>query len=577
MPAPASRPKAFGWLYNHNPFYAISAVLMLFAVQSAYRETQIGMIDCGIMMAVLAGYTSLLAFIGVFIVRRGKVWEDARSIFVLLLILFLAVSISADDLFVKMESPLGGAALLTCGYVFSAVVSELVLCGARVRLALAYRLPYHLLLALFYVAPWWCAPTLHPRTNGELEWTILAFPVAAGVLLLTLLPAVRRGPVGVSDNGTPWSWPWFPWTAFGVVIAAVALRTFALSMTFGPSGPIWVTLSSGRQGIAYDTMWGPYFLIPPAFAVLVLFLEAGLVTRNETLIRRVLVATPLLLMLAFPWFTGAVFRGFLTQVTEKIGAPLWLAAWLQLALYASAWLRGVSKARGFLLASVAVFSIVGPGSMSLRTLTVPSPWPLAVVGAVLLVDGLWHRSSRICTAGASVLTSVLWISLPDSLLANFRMTICFHLLWIAIVAFGLAYRDRFAELLRMTGACLMPIASAVAMGGDAAQEVPVAWRVGYVLLLAATCLAIARIWRVRWYLFAFLSLIGIAGYGGTVIGFRGAVTLLGRKAMTSFLWSVAALLTAVLISAHKAGWLPERFSGRRLAASEDAKVESGES
>jgi hypothetical protein len=62
-------------LYNHTPFYAISTLLMLFAVRNAYGELNIGTIDCWIMMGVLAVYTVLLAIIGVLIVRLGKVWE----------------------------------------------------------------------------------------------------------------------------------------------------------------------------------------------------------------------------------------------------------------------------------------------------------------------------------------------------------------------------------------------------------------------------------------------------------------------------------------------------------------------
>jgi hypothetical protein len=174
----------------------------------------------------------------VLIVRLGKVWEDARSIALLLIMLFLAVSISADDLFVNMESTAGGGLLLLCGYIFSAVVLEAFLFGAKIRIGAPYRVPFYLLLALFYVAPWWCSPELHPRSAVALEWTIFLFPVAAAVLILGFFPAIRRGPQYVANNGTPWRWPLFPWTAVGVIVAAVAMRTFVLCMTFGPSGPI---------------------------------------------------------------------------------------------------------------------------------------------------------------------------------------------------------------------------------------------------------------------------------------------------------------------------------------------------
>ena len=85
---PTPRRSALGYLYNHNPFYVISAVLMLYAVRSAYGTLEIGMINTWIMMGVLAGYTLLLTLIGVLIVRWGQVWEDARAINLLLLLLF---------------------------------------------------------------------------------------------------------------------------------------------------------------------------------------------------------------------------------------------------------------------------------------------------------------------------------------------------------------------------------------------------------------------------------------------------------------------------------------------------------
>ena len=49
------------------------------------------------MMGVLAGYTLVLATIGVVIVRFGKVWDDARSILLLLLLLFLAVFLGCHE------------------------------------------------------------------------------------------------------------------------------------------------------------------------------------------------------------------------------------------------------------------------------------------------------------------------------------------------------------------------------------------------------------------------------------------------------------------------------------------------
>ena len=233
-----TRSSVVHWLWTNNPFYFISAFLMLYAVRATYGQLEIGAINCWVMMGVLAAYTTLLALVGISIVRWGGVWDDARSILLLLLLMFLAVSVSADDLFVQMESTTGAAALLGIGLAFSTIVLVCVLRGAGIRLGRAFLIPFFLFLALFYITPWWCSPELHPRSSSTLDWTIFLFPQVAALLCLTLLPAVRRGKEYFANNGTPWSWPVFPWVAFGVIAIAVILRSYALTLTFSQTGPI---------------------------------------------------------------------------------------------------------------------------------------------------------------------------------------------------------------------------------------------------------------------------------------------------------------------------------------------------
>lgn len=552
MSAPALRSPPLSWLYNHNPFYVISALLMLYSVRSGYGELEIGQINCWIMMGVLAGYTLLLAGIGVLIVRRGKVWEDARSIFVTVLLLFLAVSVSADDLFVSMESSLAGGLLLVCGYLFCAAVTEAVIRLSGIRLSALYRVPLHLMLALFYVAPWWCSPELHPRSVAELEWAIFLFPVSAAVILLMLWPAARRGPSFVAENGTPWGWPMFPWTVFAVISIAVALRTFALCMTFGPTGPIWIGLSSDLRSISFDTMWGPYFLVPPAFSILILLLEGSLAAGNRRLLQRLLWLAPALLLLAIPVSDGPVARGFLSQLVETLGSPVILALGLLMAFYVLAWLRDVRGAPIGLAAATLLLSVVGTQTIGVRTLMFPEPWPVYLVGGALLVAGLRQRSSQLSLLACALLTSATWLTLPDTDLAAWQNTICLHLMGAAIVAIGLGFRDEFAKALRWVGAGLFPVAAGAIM----TTEIPQAWQLGYVVLVVVVCYWIAIHWRVRAFLYAFTVLIAFGGYGAAVLAYHGVSGTIGKAATTAFGWSLAALLIAFLISAHKASWLP---------------------
>ncbi len=577
MSEPSPRSSLVRWLYTHNPFYAISAALMLYAVRAGYGKLQIGSINCWVMMGVLAAYTLLLAGVGVCIVRLGRVWEDARSILLLLLLFFLAVSISADDLFVKAATPGEGTALLVSGFLFSVAVSAGVIWGSRIRIGWEYAVPFVLYLALFFAMPWWCSPELHPRATRLLNWTVFLFPQVAALLNLTLLQAVRRGAKGVANNGTPWPWPWFPWTAFGVIAVAVVIRSFALAMTFGQTGPIWGDIKA-RSGIVFDTIWGPYFLIPFGLSVLLLLFEGALAAGNQVVARKTMLFSPSLLLLALPWSSGGAFQSFLIgKVTATIGSPLWWTTLLLLVFFGWALLRKVAGASVGFVSMIALLAFVGADTISLRTIGVAHPAPLFVAGTLLAITAAIRKSSAGCFAASAVLISALWLVLPATPIAAFRMTTCYHLLLLCCVLFGLIFRDRFSTLLRLTGAAWLPLTSLAMMSGYLAGDVPISWKLLYVFGATAICFNCAMLSHSKWYLYASTISTAVLGYGLMMLGFRRAASLVGSEAMTALSWSVATLLIGVLISAHKAQWLPKWLSpnwsnghGRKLAPAGDS-------
>jgi hypothetical protein len=550
------------FLYTHNPFYAISAVLMLYGVRTGWGSLEIGEINSWIMLGVLAGYTLVLAAIAICIIRWGKVWDDARSLLLLLTLLFLAVSISADDLFVKSPSMLAGAALMLGGFVGSSLVSEIVLRGSRIRLSWLYRGPYHLMLGLFFAAPWWCSPELHPRTTAQLEWMIFLFPCAAAALFLMLIPAVRRGAAGVAHDGTPWPWPWYPWSLFGMIAAATAFRSFVLSMTFAPLGPIWKDPGNSISSINFETIFGGWFLVPLAAALLFLVLEASIASSNARLQQRVMSMAPGLLLLALPFGRSDAFLGFLQRFQDVCGSPIWLTLGLVLALYARAWVAGVPHAMAAFTTTMLAFSVVGRETVGLETLTVPQPAPLVAVAALLMLVGVRQRSSMVCAFAATLLTVALWMILPRTLAADFRATICYHVAWMSVVAIGLAVRDANSVLLRLIGALQMPLTALLVFASPRAEAVPLSWRVGYVVAIAVAAFVIGWTLREYWYRMAFVAMSASLVLGGLLLAYRQAASAVGRPTMAAMTWSFAALLIACLISASKAQWIPPRIVQR---------------
>ena len=87
-------------------------------------------------------------------------------------------------------------------------------------------------------------------------------------MTLTLLPAVRRGSSLVRKNGTPWSWPWYPWPVFFFLAIGICCRSYVLTLSF-----------QAAHGL--ETSFSFYYLTPFFFAVLVLLSEIGFVENDN--------------------------------------------------------------------------------------------------------------------------------------------------------------------------------------------------------------------------------------------------------------------------------------------------------
>ena len=108
--------------------------------------------------------------------------------------------------------------------------------GLRIRLPALFRLPFHLMLALLFLYPLCLVPGFFFSSHDTIlkSWRVFLFSPAVALVLISLLPAVRRGPSYVGNNGTPWNWPWFPWTALGTVIVGLCIRSYAITLSFDP-------------------------------------------------------------------------------------------------------------------------------------------------------------------------------------------------------------------------------------------------------------------------------------------------------------------------------------------------------
>jgi hypothetical protein len=536
-------------LYTHNPFYVISADLIFIGLRMSFDPSAKDF-DTWALISGLAGYTLLLATTACLLVRFGKVWDDMRSVLLLVVMMFLAISLTIDD--VLILRPWLGLALAVGGLAFAVGVSEGLLRGMRLAMPALYRGPYYLILALFFLYPVALRPLLASPDSPLSYWSLFGFATAAGLAFLTLVPAIRRGAGYVKGNGSPWRWPLYPWSLFFFLGLGVCARSYYLCISL-------------HNVEGFRSCFGPYFLVPFGLAVAWLMIEAAVASGKRGLGELALLVPVGLVALAMVGHrSDPVYEHFLAMFREGLGvSPPAAALLLAMAFYAAAAWRSVDLARGFAMASLVALSVVGPATLGPSSLTWPSPWPLLPVA---LIQGwlAWRRgeSGRALFASACLVAAAS--SLVDSSWSVDRAGVAaFHLGIVGLLALGAMFDDELGRRLRGWGAGLLAIGSLAMLSGvpGLALGLPESWQWAYPLALAAVAGVYGVFVGGRTFfatsgaiLAAVLALFGTKGYATL----RQQVAGLDRIA-----WGLASFLVAAMISLGKAGLLRRWFEKAR--------------
>jgi hypothetical protein len=488
--------------YTHNPFYLISAALVLYGLNLAFGMSA-KQADAWNLLSILAGYTSLMTMAAILIVRAGEVWEDARSILLVIVVLLLGLSVSFDEILARM--PLRGGMFMLTGLLFALGICGTLLRWLRIRLPRLYRFPAFAVIALFFVYP--TALTFLEHVVGAegrhlVGLGIYLFPAVAGLISLALVPAIRKGARYVKDNGTPWSWPGFPWMLFVVLGGAVVARTHMLGLSFYPA---WLT------GSPFQT----FFLVPFLLCVSVLLLELGIVTDKKSL-RGAAQAIPVLgLILCL----GAAARGrvqtdFLQVYMSTAGPPLLLGAVLSAGFYAYAWKRGAQWSEAGIVLSLLALAVTGRDTVGPGSLVVPRALPLLGIALLELWAALRRRSSRHALAGSVVLILAGAMAFQDSWFVAGAGVIPIHLGAFAVLAIGALFRDRLARILENAGAFILCGLFVTVLIAGSATGTSIRGMTLYALVMFGSQLGYGWLMRNRLYAFGFLAtLLGTVLYG----------------------------------------------------------------
>ncbi len=378
-------------MYSSNPFYILSADLVFVGLRISFGPRGPAAYPWALGMS-LAGYTLLLATTACFLIRVGKLWDDLRSLLLLIVMMFLAIATSGDD---KMAAdPRRGALGYLVGFCFAVVLSEIVLHTIRLRLPGWYRAAYHAILAVVFLYPIALVPLLNQPESPRLQWALFGFSPLAALVLLLLVPGARGGAAYVTKNGSPWRWPLYPWSLFLIMAGGLALRCYSLCMSFH--------YVNGSR-----TIFAPYFLVPVGLAVSLIWLEIGIAGQRKGVM---FAASVVPFVLTYVATTGhryePVYLSFWTEFRNTLGGtPFYFAAVAVVLFQIYAVIRRVPAAWDLLWVSLAFLSAIGQNSLDFDALVAPRPLPLAAAG-LLMASLAWRRQHTFQTLVAGITLAI---------------------------------------------------------------------------------------------------------------------------------------------------------------------------
>lgn len=384
-------------------------------------------------------------------------------------------------------------------------------------------------------------------------YTLVAGGLSAVGRTAGLYVAARHPPGAsyVCDNGSPWQWPWYPWPLFVVLGVGVGLRSYAICVSFHPSrGPA--------------TMFEPYFLVPFLFAINVILVEIGLVSRRPGLLRWMM-AAPLGLLLLSTWtFSVPGSINLRPMLLDCCGCtPLFLTLLAVTGLYTVALLRRAPHAFHWLTMATAMFIVVSPTTGNFCDPLALRAWPLVLLAAMQLYATIRYRSGLHGLLTAVCAIALLCIAWPQAIRAYCFGAIPAHLLLLAMLLIGAVLRDHVARFLQGVAVVGILVASVFVLSGEAER-----WAIirPDVLLIYPGCMLVLAAaygyWvRNRWY--RAISLLILAGWI-TALGGRGYRSLHATVAgLDQIALGLACLLLGLMVSLWKLG-VPQGWWARWL-------------
>lgn len=432
---------AIGWFYSANPFYVLGTLLVFTGLRISFN-TDASQFPTELLLVFLLGFNGILATFAFVLIRWGQVWDDVRSLLLLIMLLLVGVSVTLDELLA--ENLLRGGILAGLTYVYALAIVSWLLVGLRIRIARQFVVPLVLILATILLYPATVKTVLDAGfpTLGNL--LLAGYPAVGGLVALTLLPAVRRGPAITIGNGTPWTWPLFPWSLFVVMGVGFVGRAYYLCQSFGIRG-------------GDDHFFGPYLLAPFLLAMCVLLLEEGLRRGSETWQHAVQLISFAVLLVATEYRDTPYGRSFLTELHDTLVVS-WshLVAILLVLFHAWSLLRRARGATSSLSCSLLALNWFGPDHQYLLL----ADWcgiPLVLLAGLQITVAIRRHEGLRAWLAVGLAIVGCQLQWPGMEIMRHQGVFVTHTMLVAALLIGVWFRDESTRLVHAAALGLLPL------------------------------------------------------------------------------------------------------------------------
>jgi len=424
-PETSSLKKISKLLYTSNPFYVIGSLLLIASSNSMASQLDFYGSEC-FFPAFITFFILILSVISYVLIVHAKVWDDARTLFFLICMLFFALSISVDELLVSSYDRYRSFPFIA--YLYSLLICEFLIKSCKLNFNKFFRMCLYCVLFIVFIYP-----LVLTRLIGE-TFFIRGCGIAVFALVIPLpFLLLHNNLKQFMKNNSPYTWPLYPFSFFIFLMVCCVGRLYYMSISLGP-------------GSVKEVVFAPWFLVP---VILMISFLLGTYTRTlkNIFLESITKVTPAMcLLISMNTLNDSPCQmRFYDAFTENFCSPLYFAVILcTLYLMVEMWMN---KALNPLCALLFLALFISPQTVSIKTIEGLQLFPLIGLNLLYLYQLIRFKNSM----HYMVLSCLAYVCVFELLGFEWDaklVVIALHYLYVSFLISSVLYKDVLSYFLR---------------------------------------------------------------------------------------------------------------------------------